>query len=75
MSKRIEQKKGQINKLEGRIKEDNERLKRYKEELKQLEANEVLILLQANHVSLEDINRLIKDNVKAETDAFGSKQS
>lgn len=75
MSKRIEQKKGQINKLERRIKEDTERLKRYKEELKQLEANEVLILLQANHVSLEDINCLIKDNAKAKTDAFGSKLS
>ncbi|EIQ7064269.1 hypothetical protein LVO94_002211 [Enterococcus faecalis] len=60
MSKRIEQKKEQITKLEDRIKEDNERLKRYKEELKQLEANEVLTLLQANNLSLEDVSQWVR---------------
>lgn len=64
MSKRIEQKKEQITKLEERIKEDNDRLKRYKEELKQLEANEVLTLLQANNLSLEDINEWVRQQDK-----------
>lgn len=60
MSKRIKQKKEQIQKLERRIKEDTERLKSLTEELKQLEANEVLILMQANKMSLEDVNQLIQ---------------
>ncbi|EAE6963912.1 TPA: hypothetical protein REB85_002966 [Listeria monocytogenes] len=64
MSKKIENKKSQIQKLEERIREDTERLKRYKDELKQLEANEVISLLESNQLSLEDINKLVKSHVK-----------
>lgn len=61
LTERIQQKKEEAIKLEKRIQEDQDKLEKLVKKIRDLEAEQVLAILDKHELSVKDLNKLLRE--------------
>ncbi|EEU75556.1 TPA: hypothetical protein QFD76_001171 [Enterococcus faecium] len=59
LTERIQQKKEEATKLEKRIQEDQDKLEKLVKQIRELEAEQVLAILDNHKLSVKDLNKIL----------------
>lgn len=61
LTERIQQKKEEVTKLEKKIQEDQDKLEKLVKQIRDLEAEQVLAILDNHNLSVKDLNKMLKE--------------
>ncbi|HFD1778029.1 hypothetical protein [Enterococcus faecium] len=61
LTERIQQKKEEATKLEKKIQEDQNKLEKLVKQIRDLEAEQVLAILDNHNLSVKDLNKMLKE--------------
>lgn len=62
LTERIQQKKEEVAKLEKRVQEDQDKLEKLVKQIRDLEAEEVLTILDNHNLSVKDLNKILRES-------------
>ena len=61
LTERIQQKKEEATKLEKKLHEDQKKLEKLVKQIRELEAEQVLAILDNHNLSVKDLNKMLKE--------------